>query len=106
MRMVAQQKKPGKLQWTQAWRKMNKKGKDEGVSRKKIRKVARATRGIVGCSVDDLKNKRKVTVAKPKNVATEAALKEVKDRKKNKAAGSSVPRSGGANVPKLQAKHK
>ena len=105
VRMVQQQKKPGKLHWTQSWRKLNKKGKAEGVARKKIRKVARVVRAIVGMSMDDLKNKRKATVPKAKNVATEAALKEVKDRKKSKAGNANVAPRGGASVPKMQVKH-
>ncbi len=84
---------------------MNKKGKAEGVARKKIRKVARVVRAIVGMSMDDLKNKRKATVPKAKNVATEAALKEVKDRKKSKAGNANVAPRGGASVPKMQVKH-
>lgn len=105
MRMVIQQKKPGKLQWTQSWRKMNKKGKDEGGSRKKSRKTARVARGIVGMSADDLKNKRKATVPKVASAASAAAAKEVKDRKKAKG-GNNGAAKGGASVPKLQAKHK
>jgi large subunit ribosomal protein L24e len=104
MRMVIQAKKPGKLQWTQSWRKMNKKGKDEGVKRKKSRKTARVVRAIVGLSIEDLKSKRKAPVPKAASAASAAAAKEVKDRKKNK--GNNAPRAGGAAVPKLQAKHK
>ena len=83
---------------------MNKKGKDEGVTRKKVRKTARVARAIVGLSVDDLKNKRKPNVPKAASAASAAAAKEVKDRKKNK--GNNAPRASGGSVPKLQVKHK
>lgn len=33
--MYNQRKKPAKLTWTQAWRRLNKKGKEEGVVKKK-----------------------------------------------------------------------
>ena len=93
--------------WTQTWRRLNKKGKDDGGARKKRVKKTVVARAISGVSVDVLKSMRKVGVAKPKNAATEAALKEVKEKKKQAAAAnrSGAPR-GGANVPKLQAKHK
>ena len=84
---------------------MNKKGKDESAKRIKKKNVSKIARGFVGLSVDELKLKRKPTVPKVTNAATEAALNEVKDRKKNKGANKSVP-AGGGNVPKLQAKHK
>eukprot|EP00981_Chlorochromonas_danica_P005211 scaffold1046_cov162-Ochromonas_danica.AAC.41 len=34
-RLLLNRKKPAKLMWTQAWRRLNKKGKDEGIVRKK-----------------------------------------------------------------------
>jgi len=40
--------------WTQAWRRLNKKGKDEGVVRKKARKIVKAARAIVGASLDEV----------------------------------------------------
>jgi large subunit ribosomal protein L24e len=84
---------------------MNKKGKDDIGGRKKARKTVRVQRAIVGLSVDDLQSRRKAGVAKPK--VSDAAKKEIKDRKKAAAAANKAnnPR-GGASVPKLQAKHK
>jgi ribosomal protein L24E len=32
---ILNKKKPAKLMWTQAWRRLNKKGKEEGVVKKK-----------------------------------------------------------------------
>lgn len=34
-RLLLNRKKPAKLMWTQAWRRLNKKGKEEGIVRKK-----------------------------------------------------------------------
>jgi len=94
--MVNQRKKPAKLMWTQAWRRLNKKGKEEGVVRKKSRKAAKVQRAIMGTSIDDLLKKRQAT--KPKSAE---AVKEVKEKvkKDKKAAG---PKPTGANIPKIQ----
>ena len=42
--------------WTQSWRRLNKKGKDEGVTKKRSRKAVRVTRAIVGASVEEVRN--------------------------------------------------
>jgi large subunit ribosomal protein L24e len=89
--MINQRKKSSKLVWTQAWRRLNKKGKDEGGGRKKSRRNVKAQRAIVGASIEDIKKRRQTP--KARSVATEAALKEVKDRKK--AAGGAKNYSTG-----------
>jgi len=103
MSMVLQRKKPAKLMWTQSWRRLNKKGKDEGIAKKRSRKAVRVTRAIVGASVEDLLKKR--LVSKPKVVVSDAALKEVKDRQKaakKTAALANKGAAGGSNAPKVQ----
>jgi hypothetical protein len=51
--------------WTQAWRRMNKKGKDENLGgKKKARRAVKVIRAIVGATVEELKSKRQAT--KPK----------------------------------------
>jgi len=83
---------------------LNKKGKEEGIAKKKARKTVRVVRAIVGASIDELAKKR--LAPKPKlSAAEEAALKEVKDR--NKAAKKMASAGGraagaGASIPKLQ----
>jgi large subunit ribosomal protein L24e len=52
--MVQQRKKSSLLMWTQAWRRLNKKGKDEGIAKKKARKTVRVQRAIVGASLEDV----------------------------------------------------
>lgn len=90
--------------WTQSWRRLNKKGKEEGVVKKKARKATRVVRAIVGASIDELAKKR--LAPKPKKTAAEeAALKEVKERNKAaKKAANAGPRgpSAGAAIPKIQ----
>lgn len=88
--------------WTQAWRRLNKKGKDEGISRKRTRKAVKIQRAVGGVSVEALK--KKIQPVKPKSAATEAALKEIKDRQKAAKKANAVTKgpTGGANIPKLQ----
>ena len=83
--------------WTQAWRRLNKKGKDEGIARKKTRRMVKVQRAIVGASLEELAKKKQVSKPKAKvSAADAAAAKEVKDRaklaaKKNKAANQGAP---------------
>merc|ERR1719258_625329 len=87
--------KPVKLTWTQAWRRMNKKGKvEEGRSRRKG-KAAKFQKAIVGMSLEDIKRKR---AQKPelRQAAQEAAKKEAKDRMAKKAAGGGAKKTAAA----------
>mmetsp|Transcript_1579 Transcript_1579/g.2200 ORF Transcript_1579/g.2200 Transcript_1579/m.2200 type:complete len:157 (+) Transcript_1579:58-528(+) len=101
---IINKKKPAKLMWTQAWRRLNKKGKDEGIVKKKARKLVKVQRAIVGTSLEDLMKKK--LVSKPKSAPTEAALKEVKERakaaKKTASVVKGVAPPTGANIPKIQ----
>ena len=63
-------------------------------------------RGIAGASVEDIA--KKIQAKKPKTVASEAALKEVKERAKAAKKTNAVARAGAANTggaPKLQSKN-
>lgn len=61
--------------WTQAWRRLNKKSRDDGAIKKRTRKAVKVQRAIVGASLEDLMKKKQAT--KPKSAATDAALKYV-----------------------------
>eukprot|EP00440_Ansanella_granifera_P038199 gb/GFBE01041449.1/.p1 GENE.gb/GFBE01041449.1/~~gb/GFBE01041449.1/.p1 ORF type:complete len:158 (+),score=71.36 gb/GFBE01041449.1/:1-474(+) len=95
--------KPVKLRWTQAWRRMNKKGKVEEGAKKKTRKAQKFQKAIVGMSLDDLKKKK---AQKPElRQAREAAAKEAKARQAQKkpAAGKPAMAKGKADKgPKAQ----
>eukprot|EP01039_Chlorochromonas_danica_P007941 gene7941-8760_t len=104
-RLLLNRKKPAKLMWTQAWRRLNKKGKDEGIVRKKARRVVKTARAIVGATLEDIHKKRQLAskAQKTATAATEAALKEVKDRTKTqKTQAVKGPTAPKANVPKHQ----
>jgi len=97
---VMQRKKPAKLMWTQSWRRLNKKGLDSGVTKKKSRKAVKIQRAIVGASLDEIKKK---VVVKKVSAATEAALKEIKERSKAVAAKKQVlPKGSKGVIPKHQ----
>merc|ERR1712113_1248689 len=50
--------KPVKLRWTQAWRRMNKKGKADEQAKKRTRKAQKFQKAIVGMSLEDIKKKK------------------------------------------------
>jgi large subunit ribosomal protein L24e len=100
--LVKQRKKSAKLTWTQTWRRLNKKIKDDSVARKKTRKTAKIQRAIVGASVEFLKSQKQAI--KPKTTAEQAAIAEIKARKKAAAGAKGGFAKGGAGgaVPKNQ----
>eukprot|EP00742_Colponemidia_sp_Colp-10_P000119 GILJ01000131.1.p2 GENE.GILJ01000131.1~~GILJ01000131.1.p2 ORF type:complete len:146 (+),score=36.98 GILJ01000131.1:46-483(+) len=75
--------KPVKLHWTQTWRRHNKKGKVEEVTRRRTRRTAKMQKAIVGASLEEIKKKRTPAAH---SAARDAALREVKERKKKTAA--------------------
>ena len=81
--LFRQRIKPVKLHWTQAWRKMNKKGKTETYTKKKTRRTQRIQKAFVGLSLEELKTKK----AAPKPKTTETATKEHKDKARKAALG-------------------
>merc|ERR1719327_800071 len=88
--------KPVKLRWTQAWRRMNKKGKADEQAKKRTRKVQKFQKAIVGMSLDDIKQKKAM---KPelRQAAKEQAAKEAKARQAKKA---SAPKAAPAKADK------
>eukprot|EP00928_Gymnodinium_smaydae_P054433 TRINITY_DN381_c0_g1_i5.p2 TRINITY_DN381_c0_g1~~TRINITY_DN381_c0_g1_i5.p2 ORF type:complete len:163 (-),score=64.50 TRINITY_DN381_c0_g1_i5:62-550(-) len=76
--------KPVKLRWTQAWRRMNKKGKADEQAKKRTRKVQKFQKAIVGMTLDDIK-KKKAMKPELRKEAQEAAAKEAKARQAKKA---------------------
>ena len=79
--LMLQKLKPAKLQWTQGWRRLNKKTNVETQVRKRTRKTTKFQRAIVGISMEEIKKKR---AQKPheRSEQRDAALREVKERQK------------------------
>lgn len=90
--LTIQRKKAAKLVWTQAWRRLHKKGLTETTTKKRSRRTGKVQRAVVGASLDDIK-KKAAQKTELRTKAKEAALKELKDRKATNKA-----KSGGKGV--------
>merc|ERR1712151_1249551 len=87
--------KPVKLRWTQAWRRMGKKGKADEQAKKRTRKAQKFQKAIVGMSLEDIK-KKKAQKPELRQQARDAAAKEAKARMTKKgAAGPTKSAAGG-----------
>ena len=78
--LTMQRKKAAKLVWTQAWRRLHKKGITEAATKKKRTRTGKVQRAVVGASLEDIKKK----ASQKSDVRTaqrEAALKELKAKK-------------------------
>uniref|UniRef100_A0A6U6MZP8 Large ribosomal subunit protein eL24-related N-terminal domain-containing protein n=1 Tax=Alexandrium andersonii TaxID=327968 RepID=A0A6U6MZP8_9DINO len=95
--------KPVKLRWTQAWRRMNKKGTANEQVKKRTRKVQKFQKAIVGMSLDDIK-KKKAQKPELRAEAKEAAAKESKARAQKKAAAKPTAKAGAAKAKAQVAK--
>lgn len=95
-------RKPAKHSWTQLYRRLHKKGiQEETQRRRNRRKVSSAPKAIEGASLEVIKIKRSQR-PEIRKAARDAALKEVKDRKKSAAkqqpkGRGNVPMGKGAN---------
>jgi large subunit ribosomal protein L24e len=78
--MVIQRKKSAKLMWTQAWRRLHKKGLTETTLKKRSRRANKVQRAVVGASLEDIK-KKAAEKSGFRTAQRDAALKEVKARK-------------------------
>ncbi len=83
--LYMQKIKAQRLTWTQAWRRRNKKGKVETLSKKKGKRAVRVFKSIQGITLEDIQKKRDL---KPdlKKAQREAAVRELKEKAKKVAA--------------------
>eukprot|EP00946_MAST-07B_sp_MAST-7B-sp1_P004716 g4716.t1 len=104
--MYNQKKKPQKLAWTMAWRRLHKKNLDNRKKRTRTRKVVKYVRQISGLSLDNLK--KKMTEKKSKREANrKLQLAEIKERKKKaKAERKAKAKQGGGQKFKAAKNHK
>jgi large subunit ribosomal protein L24e len=87
--LTIQRKKAAKLVWTQAWRRLHKKGILETSNKKRARRANKVQRAVVGASLEEIKKKASQK-SDFRAAQRDAALKEVKDRKTaNKAKTTS-----------------
>merc|ERR1712176_1029887 len=97
--LTMQRKKAAKLVWTQAWRRLHKKGITETTTKKKRTRTGKVQRAVVGASLDEIKKKASQK-AEVRSAQRDSALKELKARKaanKSKSGGR-----GSASKPKTQ----
>mmetsp|Transcript_32493 Transcript_32493/g.95113 ORF Transcript_32493/g.95113 Transcript_32493/m.95113 type:complete len:156 (-) Transcript_32493:43-510(-) len=78
--LTIQRKKAAKLVWTQAWRRLHKKGISETAAKKRTRRANKVQRAVVGISLEDIKKKASEK-SSVRTAARDAALKELKERK-------------------------
>jgi len=100
--LTIQRKKAAKLVWTQAWRRLHKKGLSETTTKKRTRRANKVQRAVVGASLEDIK-KRASEKSSVRTAARESALKELKARKTTtKKSGSKGGAKGkGAQFQKV-----
>merc|ERR1719456_858874 len=89
--------KPVKLRWTQAWRRMNKKGKTDESGKKRTRKAQKFQKAIVGMSLEDIK-KKKAQKPELRQAARDAAAREAKSRQNAKGKAPSASKSSGSKA--------
>lgn len=93
--LTIQRKKAAKLVWTQAWRRLHKKGISETAAKKRTRRANKVQRAVVGISLEDIKKKASEK-SSVRSAARDAALKELKERK----AANKAKSGGKAAAPK------
>jgi large subunit ribosomal protein L24e len=86
--LTLQRKKAAKLVWTQAWRRLHKKGLQETTAKKRSRRTGKIQRAVVGASLEDIR-KKAAQKSEIRTAQKEAALKELKERKAAAAAAKS-----------------
>mmetsp|Transcript_119653 Transcript_119653/g.290395 ORF Transcript_119653/g.290395 Transcript_119653/m.290395 type:complete len:143 (-) Transcript_119653:113-541(-) len=89
--MYNQKKKPQKIAWTLAWRRLHKKTQDRAGKKKRTRRAIKFQRAIAGMKLDDIRKKRNEKPEK-RDAQRKLNLEEIKKRKKaakkaRKAAG-------------------
>lgn len=98
--LTIQRKKAAKLVWTQAWRRLHKKGSVETSTKKRTRRSNKVQRAVVGASLEDIKKKASQK-AEFRTAQREAALKEVKARKAANKAKAPASKGAKAAAPKV-----
>ena len=97
--MYHQKKKPQKLAWTVAWRRLHKKATDSHRAKRRVRKIVKVQRAVVGISKEDLARK-KTEKSDKRRAARELNLKTIKDRRKKYKASKRTKK------PKMKAVNK
>ncbi|KAK7209636.1 hypothetical protein V2G26_016814 [Clonostachys chloroleuca] len=90
---------PRRIAWTVLYRRQHRKGISEEVAKKRTRRTVKAQRGIVGASLDVIKEKRSQR-PEARNAARAAAIKESKEKKAASAAAKKAEKAKSAAAAK------
>ncbi|KAF7548089.1 hypothetical protein G7Z17_g7291 [Cylindrodendrum hubeiense] len=90
--LFLQRKNPRRISWTVLYRRQHRKGISEEVAKKRTRRTVKAQRGIVGASLDVIKEKRSIR-PEARTAARVAAIKESKDQKQAAAAAKKAEKA-------------
>jgi len=112
--LFLQRKNPRRIAWTTLYRRQHRKGISEEVAKKRTRRTVKQQRGVVGASLEVIKERR-TQRPEARNAARAAAVKEGKEkkaaaeskRKQEKAKSAAAAAQGqarGAKMGKMQAK--
>jgi large subunit ribosomal protein L24e len=102
--LTIQRKKAAKLVWTQAWRRLHKKGQQEAASKKRNRRAGKIQRAVVGASLEDIR-KKAAQRSEIRSASQAAALKELKERKAANKAKSKATKKPVAQTFQKVPKH-
>ena len=102
--LTLQGKEAAKLVWTEAWRRLHKKGITVAGTKKKRTRTGKVQRAVVGASLDEIKKKASQK-SEVRTAQREAALKELKAKKaankaKSGGKGNTVKQHTFQKVPK------
>ena len=102
VKLFLAKKNPRIISWTQLYRRMHKKGKSEEILKKRTRRVVKAERAIAGTTLEAIRAKRN---QKPevRKAARDAAIQELKDRKKAAIAKKEAPKAAPAKTAAAKA---
>uniref|UniRef100_A0A060T4E5 ARAD1C44374p n=1 Tax=Blastobotrys adeninivorans TaxID=409370 RepID=A0A060T4E5_BLAAD len=107
--LFKQRKNPRRIAWTVLYRRQHKKGITEEVAKKRSRKAVKHQRGVVGATLDVIKERRAMR-PEARKAARDQAIKEGKEKRKAQESkkkadkAKNAVKSQGSNVSKQQAK--
>ncbi|KAM5346895.1 hypothetical protein ACJ41O_009900 [Fusarium nematophilum] len=90
--LFLQRKNPRRISWTVLYRRQHRKGISEEVAKKRSRRTVKAQRGIVGASLDVIKEKRNIR-PEARSAARAEAIKESKEKKQAAAAAKKAEKA-------------
>ncbi|EEA26933.1 60S ribosomal protein L24 [Talaromyces marneffei ATCC 18224] len=106
--LFLQRKNPRRISWTILYRRQHRKGISEEVAKKRTRRAVKSQRGIVGASLDVIKERRSQR-PEARAAARQQAIKDAKEKKaasesKKKAEKAKSAASAAAGKARIQSK--